>query len=107
MQLLQFNMYYNRFAVVCVLFTCLTLFLLLLTLKMPSVCRPLVSRYRRHAVTMCGMPSSSSAAVALAISVVLPQDNESSRPGTLPAIRSLDIKLSHEPLCKIRHTQGQ
>ena len=84
--------------------TCLTLFLELLTLKMPRVCRPKFSRCLKQACTSCGMLGSRSPVTSL----VDPYDNVSSRPGTLPAIRSVgDTRLSQEPLYNATNNRWQ
>jgi hypothetical protein len=80
--------------------TCLTLFLELLTRNMPRVWRPKFSRWRKQACTMWGMLGSLSPKL---MSAVDPQDRVSSRPGTLPAMRSPgDMRLSQDPLWRHR-----
>lgn len=85
--------------------TCLTLFLELLTRNMPRVWRPKFSRWRKQACAIWGMLGSLS---AMLMSAVDPQDRLSSRPGTLPAIRSPgDIRLSYDPLWTHRRSNSQ
>lgn len=67
----------------------------LLTLNIPRVCKPFASKYLRHAVTICGIPGSSSDDVTA--KSLADDDKVSNKPGTLVPIRSRDIKLSHEP----------
>lgn len=64
-----------------------------LTRKIPSVLRPYVSKWFKHAATTFGTPGSSSGLLAAKISADELHDKESSRPGTLPTMR-----LSQEPL---------